>query len=118
MKYVVIDLEMNPIATVHTAEREYCKLEVIEIGAVLLDEKYQEIGSFVTLVKPRFNSRIEKRYEKLTGIKTEMIESAPCFEDALDMFLTGVTVSLTKFRLSSGVKIDLSQFLKKYQIEK
>lgn len=62
MKYVVIDLEMNPIATVHTAEREYCKLEVIEIGAVLLDEKYQEIGSFVTLVKPRFNSRIEKRY--------------------------------------------------------
>ena len=86
MKYVVIDLEMNPIATVHTAEREYCKLEVIEIGAVLLDEKYQEIGSFVTLVKPRFNSRIEKRYEKLTGIKTEMIESAPCFEDALDMF--------------------------------
>ena len=39
MKYVVIDLEMNPIATVHTAEREYCKLEVIEIGAVLLDRK-------------------------------------------------------------------------------
>ena len=38
MKYVVIDLEMNPIATVHTAEREYCKLEVIEIGAVLQDE--------------------------------------------------------------------------------
>ena len=73
MKYVVIDLEMNPIATVHTAEREYCKLEVIEIGAVLLDEKYQEIGSFVT----------------------------------------GVTVSLTKFRLSSGVKMILLNFQKK-----
>lgn len=43
MKYVVIDLEMNPIAAVHTAEREICKLEVIEIGAVLLDEKYRKL---------------------------------------------------------------------------
>ena len=44
MKYIVIDLEMNPIAAVHKTERETCKLEVIEIGAVLLDENYQEIG--------------------------------------------------------------------------
>ena len=77
MKYVVIDLEMNPIASVYMAERAICKLEVIEIGAILLDEAYQEIGSFVTLVKPYFNSRIEKRYEKLTGIKTFMVVSIP-----------------------------------------
>ena len=38
MKYVVIDLEMNPIASVYMAERTICKLEVIEIGAILLDE--------------------------------------------------------------------------------
>lgn len=88
MKYVVIDLEMNPIASVYMAERAICKLEVIEIGAILLDEAYQEIGSFVTLVKPYFNSRIEKRYEKLTGIKTFMVESAPYFDDALRMFFS------------------------------
>ena len=35
MKYVVIDLEMNPIASVYMAERAICKLEVIEIGAIL-----------------------------------------------------------------------------------
>ena len=61
MKYLVIDLEMNPIGSAYKAERTTCKLEVIEIGAVLLDEAYQEIGSFVTLVKPYFNSRIEKK---------------------------------------------------------
>lgn len=88
MKYVVIDPEMNPIASVYMAERAICKLEVIEIGAILLDEAYQEIGSFVTLVKPYFNSRIEKRYEKLTGIKTFMVESAPYFDDALRMFFS------------------------------
>ena len=86
MKYVVIDLEMNPIATTYATERKACKLEVIQIGAVLLDERYQEIGSFVTLVKPQFNSRIERRYERLTGIKTEMTESSPYFEEAVNMF--------------------------------
>lgn len=69
MKYVVIDLEMNPVAAVHTAEREVCRLEVIEIGAVLLEERYQETGSFVTLVKPRFNSRIEKNMKNLRELK-------------------------------------------------
>ena len=38
MKYVVIDLEMNPIASVYKEERTTCKLEVIEIGAILLDD--------------------------------------------------------------------------------
>lgn len=86
MKYIVIDLEMNAIAKEYVKESALCMLEVIQIGAVLLDESYQEIGSFVTLVKPQYNVRIEKRYEKLTGIKTGMVESAPCFSEALAMF--------------------------------
>ena len=118
MKYVVIDLEMNPIAAVHTAEREICKLEVIEIGAVLLDEKYQEIGSFVTLVKPRLNSRIEKRYEKLTGIKTEMIESAPCFEDALDMFFNWCNSIPDEIQIIQWSENDFAQFSKEIQMKK
>lgn len=87
MKYVVIDLEMNAIAANYPEKRKISMLEVIEIGAVLLDEKYQEIGSFVTLVKPQYNDHIEKRYEKLTGIKNSMVQSAPYFEEALNMFL-------------------------------
>ena len=107
MKYVVIDLEMNPIASIYKTERTTCKFEVIEIGAVLLDEAYQEIGSFVTLVKPYFNSRIEKRYEKLTGIKTEMIESAPCFEDALDMFFNRTNKSSRIFPKPAAIPLHL-----------
>lgn len=118
MKYVVIDLEMNPIAAVHTAEREICKLEVIEIGAVLLDEKYQEIGSFVTLVKPRLNSRIERKYEKLTGIKTEMTESAPYFEDALDMFFSWCNNIPDEIQIIQWSENDFAQFSKEIQMKK
>ena len=117
MKYIVIDLEMNPIAAVHKTERETCKLEVIEIGAVLLDENYQEIGSFVTLVKPRFNSRIERRYEKLTGIKTEMVESAPFFEDALDMFFGWCNRVPDEIQIIQWSENDFVQFSKEIQMK-
>ena len=52
MKYIIVDLEMNPVSNEYPNERKVSRLETIQIGAVLLDEKYQEIGSFVTLVKP------------------------------------------------------------------
>lgn len=117
MKYVVIDLEMNPIAAVHTAERKICKLEVIQIGAVLLDEKYQEIGSFVTLVKPRFNSCIERRYEKLTGIKTEMTASAPYFENALDMFFDWCSNVPDEIQIIQWSENDFAQFSKEIQLK-
>lgn len=117
MKYIVIDLEMNPIAAVHKTERETCKLEIIEIGAVLLDENYQEIGSFVTLVKPRFNSRIERRYEKLTGIKTEMVESAPFFEDALDMFFGWCNRVPDEIQIIQWSENDFVQFSKEIQMK-
>ncbi len=87
MKYVVIDLEMNPLGKDHKAEGDICKSEIIEIGAVALDEAYNELGTFVTLVKPQLNEVIEKQIETLTGIKTEMVESEPYFWEAVEKFL-------------------------------
>ena len=86
MKYMVIDFEMNPLGGEYEAEKEICGDEIIQIGAVALDEKYMEISSFTTLIKPQLNSRIERRIEKLTGIKTEMVDTAPCFREALETF--------------------------------
>lgn len=88
MKHIVIDLEMNKLSQNYKNEREICRCEVIQIGAVLLDDEYQEIGSFNTLVKPQYNEQIDKKIEKLTGITTEMVQSAPVFEDALTQFLS------------------------------
>lgn len=117
MKYVVIDLEMNPIASVYKEERTTCKLEVIEIGAILLDEAYQEIGNFVTLVKPYFNSRIEKRYEKLTGIKTSMVESAPYFDDALRMFFSWCNSIQDEIQIIQWSDNDFAQISREVQLK-
>lgn len=88
MKHIVVDLEMNPIAKEYRKEKTICSREIIEIGAVVLDEQYKEVDSFRTLVKPQYNDKIKPNLEKLTGITTELVENAPVFEEALEKFFT------------------------------
>lgn len=87
MKYVVVDLEMNPVDKAFADKRAICKQEIIEIGAVVLNETYEEIASFKTYVKPRFNTKIQNNIAQLTGITYEMVEAAPGFEEAFEKFI-------------------------------
>ena len=87
MNYVIMDLEMNEIAREHKEARKVCHLEIIEIGAVILDENFLVMGEFKTLVKPQYNTEIGKRYETLTGISTGMVVGAPTFAMAYEMFV-------------------------------
>lgn len=86
MKYIVVDLEMNPVSKAYPEKRRICLQEIIEIGAVVLDENLKEISSFMTYVKPQYNAVIERKIAKLTRITTEMVENAPGFEEAIEMF--------------------------------
>lgn len=88
MKHIVVDLEMNEISKKYREKKAFCKMEIIEIGAILLDENYTEIGAFKTLIRPQFNEMIEPLYTRITGITTEMVENAPFFEEGLKMFLS------------------------------
>lgn len=87
MNYVIVDFEMNEIDKVHKEERRLCRSEIIEIGAVILDERLLVLGEFKTLVKPQYNDTIGKVYETLTGITTTMVAGAPAFATAYEMFV-------------------------------
>ncbi len=86
MKYVIVDFEMNPIAEEYRMAGQGRRMEIIEIGAVIMDEHLSIVGEFKTLVKPQYNQEIFKRYETLTGISTEMVSGAPEFAEAYGMF--------------------------------
>ncbi len=88
-KYVVIDLEMCSASGKKRLKQKYSGCEVIQIGAVLLDESYQEIDSFKTYVQPEFGV-LSNRIQNLTGIKPEHLKDAPLFEDALELFCNWV----------------------------
>lgn len=87
MNYIIVDFEMNPVAGEYQEERQICRCEIIEIGAVIMDESLMVLGEFKTLVKPQYNDSIYKRYETLTGISTQMVCGAPTFAAAYEMFV-------------------------------
>lgn len=88
MNRIFIDLEMNGIPEEREAERAICSTEVIEIGAVMLDENNREIRSFCRFVKPIYSEEIFPVIEELTGITTQMVAGEKTFEKVLPDFLS------------------------------
>ena len=82
-KYVVFDLEMCKVPK--HIKTENLHMEIIEIGAVLLDESYKEIDSFKTYIKPEYGF-VDDFIEKLTGITIAETKNAPETKQALEMF--------------------------------
>lgn len=117
MKYIVVDLEMNPIAKKHADKVAICKNEIIEIGAVLLDENFQEISSFMTYVRPEYNLEIVKKIEKLTGISWQMVENAPPFAEAFEMFSAYCRSIKGEYEICEWSDSDRVQFEKEIELK-
>lgn len=62
------------------------KQELIQIGAVLLNEEFEICDTFLTYVKPRFGC-VDSFIERLTGITEGDTQNAPSTEEALEAFL-------------------------------
>lgn len=109
MRYIVVDLEMNRMDKKYKEERQICNMEIIEIGAVMLDDSFREIAHYKTYVKPQFSESIGAFYEKLTGITTAMVEDAPVFEDAIRDFLAWCKADGTEVQICTWSDTDYSQ---------
>ena len=84
-KYVVFDLEMCRVPRGIKREIFQASKELIQIGAVELDESYQVTRTFTTYVKPEFGE-VDARIQKLTGITPQDTQYAPLAKDALRNF--------------------------------
>lgn len=85
-QYVIIDLEMCRVPfTKRTEEYPYCN-EIIEIGAVLVNERLEITDTFKTYVSPEFGV-LDEYIQRLTGIKNSDIENAPTLRKALEKFV-------------------------------
>lgn len=85
-KYVVFDLEMCRVPRCEAQDTFQGSNELIQIGAVELNEHYEIVRTFVTHVKPEFGV-IDERIQRLTGITQEDVKNAPLAKDALACFL-------------------------------
>ena len=85
-KYVIIDLEMCNVPKGIKREAYNWRNELIQIGAVLVDESLNITDEFMTLVSPEFGV-VDNFIEKLTGISRKEVQGAPKFKEALEMFV-------------------------------
>lgn len=60
--------------------------ELIEIGAVKLNDKYEKQEEFEILIRPALNTKVEGNITRLTGITMEDLEGAKSFAEALQSF--------------------------------
>lgn len=80
MNYILLDLEWN---------NAYCKKsggfvnEIIEFGAVKLDEQFRELERFDQMVRSSLTKNLTGRFRELTGITNEQMREGIPFADAL-----------------------------------
>lgn len=84
MKNIVIDFEFAQIQTVPSGVHPVNKNEIIQIGAVMLDDRLKKVSDFRSYVKPGY-AVITKKTKRLTGITEEKLISAPRFAEAAEM---------------------------------
>lgn len=82
---VIIDLEFN---TVPKSMAKHIKLknEIIEIGAVKVDSEYKVTDKFRMMVRPEFNSVIDKKIFKLTQIENKDVREACMLAEVIGQF--------------------------------
>lgn len=85
-KYVIVDLETCNVSRGIKREAYNWRSELIQIGAVVVDESLKITNEFMTYVSPEFGT-VDAYIEKLTGISRRDVQGAPRIKEALEMFL-------------------------------
>lgn len=91
MYYIVLDLEFNQSFHFNTGPvaqtQVQCPFEIIQIGAVKLNEDFEIIEQFDAFIKPEIYPRLHPYVEKITGIKAAQLANQPSFREVYADFI-------------------------------
>lgn len=87
MNYIVLDLEWNQCPLGKKYENEKLPFEIIEIGAVRLNEKLEETGRFHELIRPKVYKDIHFRTKQIINITMKDLKGGVSFISAMKDFL-------------------------------
>jgi len=90
MSYIVLDLEwnqaMNSKAAVFNRLPIHLGGEIIQIGAVRLDENQRPAEEYQADVRPVYFRRMHYKVKKLTGLDRERLSHGRCFPEVFEEF--------------------------------
>ncbi|MCH5274988.1 MAG: exonuclease domain-containing protein [Lachnospiraceae bacterium] len=111
MNFIVLDLEWNQSSKKAEADRGL-HFEIIEIGAVRLNESRAMIGEFSRLVKPQIYHELHKITSKLIHIQMQELEQGKPFPEVFKDFLTWCGED---YRFCTWGPLDLTQLQQNMQ---
>jgi Inhibitor of the KinA pathway to sporulation, predicted exonuclease len=87
--YIVVDLEWNQSSSGKAGSNEKLTFEIIEIGAVKLNENFEKIDSFRRFIKPQVYKTMSIQSYAVTHLSMKDIQKAGIpFKQAVKEFLT------------------------------
>lgn len=130
--YIVLDLEWNQSPDGKEGTIDRFPFEIIEIGAVRLDENLEETGQFQRLIRPRVYQEMHYRISEVTHMDMAELERVgETFETAIKDFLswcgpqpvfcTWGSMDLTELQRNMayyGIKIPFEKPLLYYDVQK
>lgn len=83
MHYIIIDLEWN---NTYARRKKGFLNEIIEVGAVMLDDELNTIDQFSCLIKAQIGKKLRGNIKRLTSITNEDIKNGVVFTRAMSSF--------------------------------
>lgn len=114
MKHIVVDLEMNPVAKEQREIRRKLNGEIIEIGAVRLNDNFEQEDEFQCYVCPEYGM-VKKHITELTGITQEKVAGRPAFSESFHAFVAWIGEAETK--IYSWSMSDIKQLRKECRLK-
>lgn len=91
MNYILIDLEFNQGYNFSEKNKQVinpkCPFEIIQIGAIKLDENLQTVSTLDRLIKPELYTKIHPFVKQITGITIEKLDTAKSFKEIYKEFI-------------------------------
>ncbi len=83
MNYVILDLEWD--STFFVKQKRFIN-QILQIGAVKLDQNFQTIDTFEITVKSAISKRVTGRFARLTGITSNVMRTGVPFAQAVEKY--------------------------------
>ena len=87
MNYIVFDLEWNQAADIRTRQENSLLFEIIEIGAVKLNEKREQIATFHELIRPQVFHTMNQVTGELIHLNMDQLTNCRSFREVAADFI-------------------------------
>ncbi len=87
MNYIVFDLEWNQSPNGKKTENAALPFEILEIGAVRLDERMHVLDTFHTCIRPQIYKILNSHIQKILNKSIEEYADGSTFPEAAEAFM-------------------------------